>query len=258
MTIDVYTATGEKNGTMELPATLFAATINRGLMHQAFVRQLANARHPIAHAKRRSEVEGSTKKLYQQKHTGQARRGGVRSPLLRGGGKSFGPRSDQNFSKDMPRAMRRAALFSCLSLQAKRGAILGLEGYPQEIATKKAVSLLQKLPTKDARHTLIVLPGKHDGLTLSTRNIPGVLTVQVGYLNPRDILAATKIVFVADAVQKAEEMFGKKSKRIQRMKKSKKKDEPVGVAAVEPKKKAPKKTATKKIVKAKSSTKKSS
>ena len=225
MTIDVYTADGQKKGTMELPAMLFAATINKGLMHQAFVRQMNNARQPIAHAKRRSEVAGSTRMLYQQKHTGRARRGGIRSPLLRGGGKAFGPRKDQNFSKDMPRAMRRAALFSCLSLQAKRGAILGLESYPEEIATKKAALLLQKLPANNARHTLFVLPGKHDGLALSTRNIPGVQTVHVGYLNPRDILAAQRIVFVADAVAKAEAMFGGKTKRTQRVEESPKKSE---------------------------------
>lgn len=209
MNIDVYSAAGAKKGTLELPEALFGARINPDLMHQALVRQQSNRRNPIAHVKTRGEVKGTTKKAYAQKHTGRARRGSVRSPLLRGGGKAFGPRNTRNFVKDMPKSMRRAALLSCLTLQAKKGSILGLEGYPETIKTKDMHGLLKKLPIEIGRRILFVLPQKHDAFVLSSRNIPRIKTLQVQYLNPEDVLGARSIVFVGDSVAKAVELFGK-------------------------------------------------
>ncbi|PIR52975.1 50S ribosomal protein L4 [Candidatus Peregrinibacteria bacterium CG10_big_fil_rev_8_21_14_0_10_49_10] len=212
MTIDVYTATGTKKGTAELPAGLFEVTVNEGLMHQALVRQQSNRRSPIAHAKSRGEIRGSTRKLFQQKGTGRARRGSVRSPLLRGGGKAFGPRSNANFTKNMPRSMRRAALRSCLSLQAKEKRILGLESYPNEGKTKKVMELLQKMPVEIGRSIVFVLPESHVSLVRSVSNIPNVKAIQVAYLNPEDVLAAHHLIFFVDALKKAEEVFGSKKR----------------------------------------------
>lgn len=212
MTIDVYTATGTKKGTATLPKTIFEATINEDLMHQAVMRQQSNRRAPIAHAKNRGEVQGSTRKLFQQKGTGRARRGSVRSPLLRGGGKAFGPRSIQNYQKDMPKKMRRAALFSCLSLQAKHNKIIGLENYPETIKTKDMVALLSKMPVDIGRRIIIVTPSAHNALTLSLRNIPGAKSVQAAYLNPEDVLTAHSIIFLVDAIKKAEEIFTQETK----------------------------------------------
>ncbi len=220
MTIDLYSSTGQKTGTLTLPAGLFEAKVNMGLIHQAVIRQQANRRSAVAHARRRSEVAGSTRKLYAQKHTGRARRGSIRSPLLRGGGKAFGPRKDQNFSKDMPKSMRHAALRSCLSLQAKKGGIMGLENYPNTIKTKALVSLLQKLPYDYGRRLLFVTPERHQGLELSARNVPSLKTVTVPYLNPEDIVGFRSIVFVGDALKKAEEMFGRGNQKKQKNQKS--------------------------------------
>ena len=216
MKIDLYTATGTKSGSLELPATLFEAPINKGLMHLALVRQQSNRRHPIAHAKHRGEVVGSTKKLFQQKGTGRARRGPLRSPLMRGGGKSFGPRNEANFIKEMPKKMRRAALFSCLSLRAKEGAIVALENYPDDVKTKSFVSLLKKLPLTLGRRIVFVLAGHQRSLELSARNVPRVKTLLAQYLNPEDILAATNIVFLADAVKVAEETFTRPDGRLEK------------------------------------------
>ncbi len=99
----MYSMTGQKGKSMELPASLFESEVNYGLMHQAVMRQQGNARSSGAHVKTRGEVQGSTKKLFSQKHTGQARRGAVRSPLLRGGGKTFGPRNIMNHETKMPK-----------------------------------------------------------------------------------------------------------------------------------------------------------
>ncbi|MBI1812167.1 50S ribosomal protein L4 [Candidatus Peregrinibacteria bacterium] len=209
MNIEVFTATGQKKGTLVLPS-LFESRINQGLMHQAVMRQQSNRRNAIAHAKNRHEVAGSTRKLYAQKHTGRARRGSIRSPLLRGGGKAFGPRSEANFRKNMPKAMRRAALLSCLSFQAKKGIILGLEDYPNTIKTKEMSALLKKLPVELGRRILVVVPERHQGLEMSARNIPGVKTLLVSYLNPEDVLASRSIIFLGEAIAKAEEWLGEK------------------------------------------------
>jgi large subunit ribosomal protein L4 len=210
MKIDVFTATGTKKGSMDLPAALFEAPINQGLMQLAVVRQQSNRRQPIAHARHRGEMVGSTKKLYQQKGTGRARRGPIRSPLMKGGGKSFGPRNERNFIKDMPRKMRRNALFSCLSLRAKEGAILGLENYPDQVKTKTFVELLQKLPVELGRRITVVLPSHHRGLELSARNVPRVKTLLAPYLNPEDILSSKKIIFLVEAIAVAEKTFAEK------------------------------------------------
>lgn len=207
MKIDVYSATGTKNGTVDLPASLFEAPINKGLMHLALVRQQSNRRHPIAHVKTRGEVAGSTKKVYQQKGTGRARRGPIRSPLLRGGGKTFGPRNNANFTKDMPKKMRRAALFSCLSFSAQQGSVMAIENYPDEVKTKSLAMLLKKMPVELGRRIVIVLPAHHRGLELSARNIPRVKTLLASYLNPEDILSAKHLIFMVDAIKVAEQTF---------------------------------------------------
>lgn len=219
MNVDLYSVTGQKAGTLELPSELFETDINQGLMHQALVMQRSNRRRAIAHAKGRSEVAGSTRKLYAQKHTGRARRGSIRSPLLRGGGKAFGPRKGRNFTKDMPKAMRHAAIKSCLSFQAKRGAIIGLESYSETIKTKEAAALLRKLPVEYGRRILIVMPAPHRQLALSVRNIPNVKTLPAAYLNPEDVLVSRHLIFLKGAEEKAREVFGKKAVKVKAEKK---------------------------------------
>ena len=209
MTIDVYTATGTKKGPATLPKSLFEANINEGLMHQAVIRQQSNVRNTVAHTKSRGEVQGSTRKLFQQKGTGRARRGSVRSPVLRGGNKAFGPKSIANFVIAMPQKMRRAALASSLSLQANNGIILGLENYPDAIKTKDAQKMLEKMPVELGRKILIVTTKNTDSINLSVRNIKNVRTVMAQYLNPLDVLGSRHIIFMVDALKKVEEIHGK-------------------------------------------------
>ena len=210
MKIDLYSATGTKKGTLELPEGLFGARVNMDLMHQAVLMQQSNRRSAIAHVKNRGEVRGSTRKVYAQKHTGRARRGPVRSPLLKGGGKAFGPRNDANFTKNMPKEMRHAALRSCLSAQAKNGAILGLENYPETIKTKAFHGLLGKLPVQIGRRILFVVPEKHKALWMSSRNVPRIKVITAAYLNPEDVLNSKSIVFVGDSVERAAKIFASK------------------------------------------------
>lgn len=223
MKIDVYSSTGSKKGTLDLPESLFGARVNMDLMHQAVVMQQSNRRSPIAHAKNRSEVRGSTKKIFAQKGTGRARRGPARSPVLKGGGKAFGPKKDRNFHKDMPKSMRHAAIRSCLSHQAKNGAIFGLESYPETVKTKVFHDLLKKLPVQIGRRLLFVVPDGHKSMWMSSRNVPRVKLVRAAYLNPEDVLLARSIIFVANAVEKAETVFGERAERATTAKKTTKK-----------------------------------
>ncbi len=255
MKIDVYTATGTKKGSLELPASMFEAPINKGLMHLALIRQQSNRRNTVAHVKHRGEIVGATKKLFQQKGTGNARRGPIRSPLMKGGGKAFGPRNEANFTKDMPKKMRRAALFSCLSLRAKEGAIIGLENYPDDVKTKTFMVLLKKLPIELGRRIVVVLPAHHRGVELSARNVPRVKTILAPYLNPEDVLGSQRIIFVADAVKVAEDTFIKKDDRMEKKEEKIRKGDAVSAAELKvakekkaakvPKKKAPKAKSTK-------------
>lgn len=213
MEISVFSSDGQKQETWSLPSSLFEAPIRTALIHQAVVRQQSNRRAPIAHAKSRGEVQGSTRKLYSQKHTGRARRGSIRSPLLRGGGKAFGPKRDRNFHKDMPHEMRRQALLSCLSQQAKHGSIFGLADYPETVKAKTAAQLLEKMSIKRGHRVLMIVPEDHRSLTLSIRNLPGVSTIAASFLNPEDVMGARHLIFLQGAVEKAEEIFGGRRER---------------------------------------------
>jgi large subunit ribosomal protein L4 len=188
------------------------------------VLQQSNRRRPIAHAKNRGEVIGSTKKMFAQKGTGRARRGPLRSPLLRGGGKAFGPRSTRNYHKDMPKTMRRVALLSALSAQAKSGSIMGIENYPETVKTKDAATVLGKMPVELGRKILIVTSVRHRGIALSTRNIPGVRSISAAYLNPEDVLGARHIIFFVDAIAEAVKnppvVSSEKTEKIQKSQKS--------------------------------------
>lgn len=255
MQIDVFSATGSKTKSMDLPASLFGAPVNYGLMHQAVVMQQSNARQSAAHVKTRGEVSGSTKKMFAQKHTGRARSGPLRSPTHRGGGKAFGPRNEKNFIKDMPKKMRHAALRSALSLQAEKKAVFGLESFPDEVKTKAVATLLKKMPLEHGRRILLVTPGTHTALYLSSRNVAGVKTVAASYLNTEDVLNARHVIFLTDAIAKAEELFGKKELAAKLGRKIAKKEQ-----SAEPKteKKAAKKPAAKKAApKKKAASKKS-
>ncbi len=244
MTIDVYSATGQKGEKLTLPESLFGQDVNFGLMHQAVVRQQSGRRQSPAHVLTRSEVSGSTKKLFEQKHTGRARRGDVRSPSLRGGSKAFGPRNVKNYEKDMPKKMRHAALRSCLSLQAEKGIVTALESYGDVVKTKSLVTLLGKMSITNVRNVLIVSKGVHKPLVLSARNVQGVTVVPASYLNPEAVLHARHLIFLKDAIEEADAMFGKKHKEAYTGKTA----ESAGLKSEAPKKKASTEKKTTKVV----------
>lgn len=203
---DLYDQTGAKKGTLELPDSLFGQEVNEGLMHRALVRQQANARQVIAHTKTRAEVVCSKRKIQRQKGSGRARHAQRSVNIFRGGGNAFGPRNDRNFAKDMPRAQRRKALFSALSVKAGDKKIIGITEYKSDKpSTKEITNLIKKLPIE--RSVLIVTPEKDENITLSVRNIPNAKVVSAGYVNVEDLLRYDNILVFEKAVDKMMEIF---------------------------------------------------
>lgn len=192
MELPVYNMAGEQVSTHELPAGIFEANINRDLMHQALVRQLANARLGTHKAKTRSEVSRTTAKVYRQKGTGRARHGSRKAPIFVGGGKAHGP-LPRKYTKNMPRKMRRAALCSALSAKADVGDIVLLDQISMEAPKTKGIATLVKTLT-NGESTLLLLPERNETVEKSARNLPDVKALRAGYLNIRDLLGYNKIL----------------------------------------------------------------
>jgi large subunit ribosomal protein L4 len=192
MELPVYNMTGKQVSTFELPASIFEADINRDLMHQALVRQLANARLGTHKAKTRSEVNRTTAKVYRQKGTGRARHGSRKAPIFVGGGKAHGPRP-RKYIKNMPRKMRRAALCSALSAKASQGDIVLLDQISMDAPKTKGIATMVKVLT-DGNSALLLLPERNEIVEKSARNLPEVKALRAGYLDIRDLLGYDKIL----------------------------------------------------------------
>jgi len=207
--VQVYNLKGKVTGQIEIRDDVFAVPFNEAVVHQALVRQLANRRLGTADTKRRGEVSGSNRKLFAQKHTGRARRGDIRSPMLRKGGVAFGPHP-RSYRQDMPRKMRRLALRCVLSSKAGSGElkivdILEIDG-PK---TKAMLDMLIALGIGDS--VIIATAEAEHSVVMSARNLLGVKTTPVPLLNIADLLSYKDIIMTVDAVRKVEELWGVKS-----------------------------------------------
>jgi large subunit ribosomal protein L4 len=201
MNIDVFNMKGKKVDAVELPVEIFEAPVNVDLMHQAYVRQMANARLGTHSTKTRSEVRGGGRKPWRQKGTGRARQGSIRSAQWVGGGKIHTPKP-RNYGKKMPRKMRQAALRSALSTKAAAEEIVVLDELTlPEIKTRLMAETIDKL-VGDAS-ALILIPDKSNSynvVEISTRNLPEAKTLLVSYLNIRDLLGYDKIILPIQAL----------------------------------------------------------
>ncbi|MBN1180440.1 MAG: 50S ribosomal protein L4 [Anaerolineae bacterium] len=206
MVVPVLDMTGAQIDEIELQDSIFGAPINGPLMHQALVRQLANARAGTHKAKTRSENNRSKAKWYRQKGTGRARHGSRNAPIFVGGGVAHGP-LPRSYEKRMPRKMRRAALCSALSAKAAEAHIVVLDRLELEAPkTKQMVSILKNLGAGES--VLILLPEKNETVTLSARNLPKVKTLMASYLNVRDLLQYDKLVISLAALEVIESTLG--------------------------------------------------
>lgn len=209
MELDVLNMDGKKVSTVDLPARIFEAPINIDLMHQAYVRQMANARLGTHKTKTRSEVRGGGRKPWRQKGTGRARQGSIRAAQWVGGGKVHTPRP-RDYTKDMPRKMRRAALRSALSVRAAEANIVVVDELKvSEGKTRIVAQALEQLI--GGVSALILIPeknGEYDVLMRSANNLPDTKTLLANYLNIRDLLGYDKVILPLKALDVLQSYLG--------------------------------------------------
>ncbi|HHN94549.1 MAG TPA: 50S ribosomal protein L4 [Anaerolineae bacterium] len=206
MIVPVYDINGNQVGTAELRPEIFEAEVNVPLMHQAYVRQLANARLGTHSTKSRGEVNRTKAKWYRQKGTGRARHGSRNANLFVGGGIAHGPKP-RSYTKKMPRKMRRAALRSALSVKAREQQIVVVDGLTLETPKTKAMAQILNNRGLD-RKVLILLPDRNEPVEKSARNLPQVKTLRAGYLNIRDLLGYDQLVVPVEALAVIEGILG--------------------------------------------------
>jgi large subunit ribosomal protein L4 len=208
MVVDVFNMDGQKVTTVELSAEIFEAPVLKDLMHQAFVRQMANARLGTHDTKTRHEVSGGGRKPWRQKGTGRARQGSTRSPIWVGGGGAHTPHP-RSYEQAMPKKMRRAAIRSALTVKAIEASIVVVDQLTlPEPKTRLMAKALNALVGDGS--TLILLPekGSYEGVVRSTNNIPDAKVLLANYLNIRDLLKYDKIVIPVAALDVISANFG--------------------------------------------------
>ena len=201
----VVNAGGEVTGELELPDAVFAAEVNTAVMHQAVLRQLANARQGTHATKTRGDVRGGGRKPYRQKGTGRARQGSIRAPHYTGGGVVFGPHP-RSYRQDMPRKQRRLALRSALSAKHGDKQILVLGEFSLDTPrTRAVVDLIRGVEA--GRRVLLVLGTHNENVEKSARNIPEVQVTLVSNLSVHALLTAETVLMTRDAVEHISEVL---------------------------------------------------
>ncbi len=207
MKADVYSQKGEKVGEISLPKEIFEVKLNADLVHQVLVSQMANKRQVSAHTKFRGEVSGGGKKPWRQKGTGRARHGSIRSPLWRGGGVTFGPRTERVFEREIPKKMRRKALLMVLSEKARNKVLIVMDELKMESPkTKEIAKALKKLPA-NGKSLLIALPQYDKNAFLSARNIKKTAVEDARNLNVADLLQYKYLLMTKDGIKTIEKTF---------------------------------------------------
>ena len=195
MKVDVFNLKGEKTDSIDLPEEIFAAKVNVDLMHQAYQRQMANARLGTHNTKRRGEVRGGGAKPWKQKGTGRARRGSMISAQSVGGGRIHTPKP-RSYFQAMPKKMRRAALRSALTVVANDQKIIMVDSFEMKNSKTSELSKVLKALAGDKR-ALVLVPDKSEkseNLIKSGRNLAEAKLLQANYLNIRDLLSFEKVI----------------------------------------------------------------
>ncbi|MCT1718475.1 50S ribosomal protein L4 [Corynebacterium amycolatum] len=197
--LDVHTAEGGVNGSVELPASVFDAEVSIALMHQVVVAQRAAARQGTHKVKTRGEVRGGGRKPWRQKGTGRARQGSIRAPHWTGGGIVHGP-VPRDYSQRTPKKMIAAALRGALSDRARQDRIHVVEELVpgQTPSTKAARTFVERLTERN--NVLVVLPREDVNSWKSVRNLPGVHILSEDQLNTYDVLKADDVIFAVQAL----------------------------------------------------------
>ena len=209
--VPLFDSAGARQGEVHLPKLIFAEEPNAPVMHQAYVRQMANARQGTASTKTRATVSGGGAKPYRQKGTGRARHGSIREPSMKGGAVVFGPHP-RSYRQRMPKQMRRLALRSALSQKAIEGRVRVIDSFGfDEPRTKLAADLIAAIGFDDS--TLVVLPAPNYVVSRSFENLPGATIILARNLNIRDLFTHTYLLIAKDSLDLLEENFGRPESR---------------------------------------------
>jgi large subunit ribosomal protein L4 len=209
MKVKVYNLEGKETGDMNLSETVFGVKSKPEIVHEVFVALQNNQREPWADTKNRGEVRGGGKKPWQQKGTGRARHGSIRSPIWKGGGVTFGPLSIRNYKTKINKKIKNLALRMCLSDRAANHALVVVEDFNfAEPKTKLFTKFISVLPAK-AKSILVLTPGKNENVLRMTRNLKSVQTTRVEDVNVMDVLSKSVVVINKTAVEKLETALNK-------------------------------------------------
>src|SRR5581483_11029235 len=209
MKVLVHNMAGKEVSKLELPAEIFEAKINVGLMHQYVVMQQANARLGTHKTKRRGEINRTHAKWYRQKGTGRARHGNRAAPLFVGGGRAHGP-IPHKYTKHMPKKMRHAALKSALSALARDGQLVFVDDLQLDAPKTKAMAgILNNLVGESS--ALLLLPERNDKVEVSVRNLSNAMYLHAAYMNVRDLLRFDRVIIPVAALDVIKNLLGKKT-----------------------------------------------
>lgn len=189
-----------------LDKDIFNVPMNASLVHQVATSQMSRRRQVIAHTKGKGDVSGGGRKPWRQKGTGRARHGSIRSPIWIGGGVTFGPTNERNFKKDLPKKMRRKALFMVLSQKLEKGTLIVIDDLNmEEIKTSVFDKEIKALSLKGS--ILMALPENDEKIVKSARNIQNIDTIQAKDLNCLDLLNHKNLIITKTGLEKLKETF---------------------------------------------------
>ncbi|MGD8449115.1 MAG: 50S ribosomal protein L4 [Desulfobacterales bacterium] len=199
--VNVINSKAQKVSQIDLVDSIFNISVKGSVLHEVVTMQLAKRRSGSAAVKHRSDVKGSGRKLFRQKGTGRARRGDIKSPLLRGGGSTFGP-DPRSYAYKVPKKVRKLALKMALSSKLNEEKLLVLNELELDtIKTTEFVKVMNALNTKNA---LIITEKKNENLELSARNVPQIKVLRVEGLNVYDILKYKNVVLLESSIKSIE------------------------------------------------------
>lgn len=208
MKTKVFNLQGKAVSDIELSDKVFGVKVKPEVVHQVFVQQTANQRESWADTKGKGEVRGGGKKPWQQKGTGRARHGSIRSPIWKGGGVVFGPKTERNYKTKINQKVKRLATLMCLSDKAAKNNLVVVENFAfAEPKTKLFAGLLKVLPKH--KTFLVMTAGKDEAVMRMTRNLPKLATRRAQDANVMDLLKYEAILISQDGIKKMEEVFGK-------------------------------------------------
>lgn len=206
MKIKLYNQEGKELREIDLPEDIFGLDINHDLLHQAFLAQKNNKRAAIANTKTRSDVRGGGKKPWKQKGTGRARVSSIRSPLWKGGGITFGPTNERNFSQKINKKMKKKAILMALSSKIGSSELMVIDNIVlADAKTKLAKNVVDNLSIKEK--TLVVQPSVDGVIQRSFRNLPKIKTILASSLNVADLLEYKRLIIIEESINVIKENF---------------------------------------------------